>query len=259
MSSWGSRWGQRLALSCQITFALQVRNIRQLLIRLSSIALLILLGGMFARAGLFVEAIVLVFVGLGQALSLAPGWSSRYQDRDILRVMAVVTNIASGIFLLSIEIIPEHAYTDVLPYRLPLAIVFLVAAALGTFSIFNPTAKWSNFLARLGAVPWLVWSVIFIAGSFSINMIAPLSFAAMILAGDVFPWQRLTMPETDILGRRVVMVMSTAELMILIFLSALLALVDQVTAATHSVTTMRPRSFSISSSPLFCITASQPS
>ncbi len=226
-----------VALSCQIMFALQTKSRRQLLIRVSSVLLLFLLGGMFALRGFFIEALLLVFVALAQGFPLIPSpWAARFQDKDILHVIAIVINIASGIFLLSVQIIPEHAYANLLPYRAPLAFAFLITAVLGAFSFLSTSARIRDSVTRLTAIPWLAWSVIFIIGSFSANVFGPLLFALMILFAGVFPWPSMTMPEGDILGKRVVMVGSTVELMTLIFLSALLALADQINVASPEMT-----------------------
>jgi putative nucleotidyltransferase with HDIG domain len=79
-------------------------------------------------------------------------------------------------------------------------------------------------------IPWLIWSGVFIAGSFSANIFPPLLFAFIVLLTGAFPWQSLLMPESDRLGKRVVMIGSTVELLTLVFLSALLALADQIRA-----------------------------
>ncbi|MEW6402916.1 MAG: HD domain-containing phosphohydrolase, partial [Chloroflexota bacterium] len=94
----------------------------------------------------------------------------------------------------------------------------------------------SGLLARLNAVPWLIWSGIFIAASFSANVFALLWFSMMILFAGIFPWHSVLMPEADILGRRVIMITSIVELMTLIFLSALLALADQVNITSPETT-----------------------
>lgn len=56
----------------------------------------------------------------------------------------------------------------------------------------------------------------------------------MIIFSDILPWQRLQLPEDDILGHRVIMIANTLELTFLIFLSSLLFIID------HSIVTVSP-------------------
>ncbi|MEW6401492.1 MAG: hypothetical protein AB1649_06805, partial [Chloroflexota bacterium] len=130
-----------VALSCQIMFALQVRRRREVLIRLSSVLLLVLLGGMFAHSGLFIEGLLLVFLALAQSLPLTPLWKPHFHDKDVLNVIAIAMNVAASIFLLSIRIIPEHAYSIILPYQVPLVAIFLAGAVLGILSFLRPGWK----------------------------------------------------------------------------------------------------------------------
>jgi putative nucleotidyltransferase with HDIG domain len=106
-----------------------------------------------------------------------------------------------------------------------LAIGFLVAAFLGTSAIIVPL-RIRNYLLRLQALPWLAWCIIFIPSAHGANLIVPGVVVLMIVIGDFPPWEQLLVPEDDILSRRVIMIASTIELTLLIFLSALLLLAD---------------------------------
>ena len=223
-----------VSLSCQMLFSIQVQARREILIRGSAVLLLILLGGLFARAGLFVEGILFIFVGLAQTIPITPV-SNKIHDREILKGIAFLVNVASGIFLLSIGAFHEHSYTRLLPFRSLLAGAFLLGAGIGAVSLYNPSLKFSGLLSRLSAIPWLAWSLIFFAGPLLPHLIGPALFTAVILFEDIFPWQNLALPEGDILGKRAIMIGSTVQLMTLIFLSALLAFTDQLVTGMDQV------------------------
>ena len=56
----------------------------------------------------------------------------------------------------------------------------------------------------------------------------------MILIGDLLPWKQIRLPDGDILGRRIIMIACTIELTVLIFISALLFVLDQSIGAQNN-------------------------
>jgi putative nucleotidyltransferase with HDIG domain len=232
-----------LGVSCNIMFALQSRPRMELLLRVASVAMLLFLGGMLALGGLIVEGMLLTFIGIAHGLPLTSLWKKSRHDREVLTATAAMSNLACGLLLFSVDRFPREVYDAILPYRIALGSVFLVTAACGAVSFFGGAKRARDMLARSTALPWLLWSGLSLSVSFTAPLIPVLLFAAILLFMDVFPWHSLKLPDSDILGKRVVMVGSTVEFITLLFVSALLALSDRAGVVSGEVISIREAAF----------------
>jgi len=221
------------ALASQMVFAIQVIRRRETLIRIAMTALLVVLCGMFAHAGLWIEAFLLIVVGVLQLITAIPGWNNRFPEINLQRVLTILVNIVTGIFLISTTPDLEHPYFRLGLYNPLLAGAFLLTAGVGAIYMHSPASNRHFILTRLSALPWLAWCVIFTFPPSLPNIIPPASIAAGILVGGILPWHRIRLPDDDVLGHRVVMTGGTVLLMVLIFLSALLGQTDKH-LANHS-------------------------
>jgi len=237
-------FGFSIGLLYLMLFSIQISNRWEILIRISAVLLLLILGGLFVRSGLFIEGILLIFIGLAQVIFVTSIWKNKSRDIDILRIVITLINLVSGFFLLFVDSVSrDQAYAHLTAYRPLIAGMFLFSAGMGAFSLYRPSSKFNPLLARLTAIPWLAWCLIFLTDQTLPILAGPVFFAAVILLEEVYPWQNLALPKEDILGKRVVMVGATVELMMLIFLSALLALTDRISVATSAMITVREAGF----------------
>ncbi len=212
-----------IALWLQIVIVLQVPQKRVVVLQSVSAISLFIFSWLYIRAGCFAEASIFFFVGMMQLIQVTP-LSRRFEHVNLSNLTFVMISFSSGIFLAVSD--GQYAQLDLTPYKTPLVIGFLVTAFLGALTIIFPSSKYNKFLMRTLAIPWLAWCIIFIPTGSAANIIAPALLAGMILFGDILPWNKLVLPEDDILGHRVMMIASTLGLTSLIFLSALLVVID---------------------------------
>ena len=190
----------------------------------ASAILLFIFAGVFFRAGLFIEGIIILFTGITQ-LVLASPFHFLSARKHSFRTASTAIAFACGIVLAFSE---GHYYRfDITLFKTPLVIGFLTTALFGMIAIVLPTLKYQSLLFRLQIIPWLVWCFIFSPTLLIANLIAPALLIMMIVFSDLLPWKRLYLPQDDMFGRRIIMTASTLALTLLIFLSALLYIIDR--------------------------------
>ena len=230
-----------IALGQQISVVLQTSQKRILFLQGISAISLFIFTWMYIRAGCFVEASIFFFVGIMQLVLITP-LSRRFEHISLSSLTFIMIGFSSGIFLAISG--GQYAQLELIPYKTPLVIGFLITAFLGALTIVFPSSKYNKFLVRVQAIPWLAWCIIFIPTVSAANLIAPALLVGMILFGDILPWNKLSLPKDDILGHRVVMIASTLGLTSLIFLSALLIVIDNsLNAETTLLVTAREAAF----------------
>lgn len=212
-----------ISLWLQIAFVLKAPEKNKLFLRSISTLFFFIFTGMYIRAGCYVEAGIFFFTGLSYLILITP-LRKRFEHTNLLSLTFVMAGFSSGIFLLLSN--GQYAHLNLTLYKTPLAIGFLITGFLGALTIISPSLQYNKFLSRLPALPWLAWCIIFIPSISAANLIAPALLVVMILLNNVLPWNRLSLPKDDILGHRVIMIASTLELTLLIFLSALLIVID---------------------------------
>ncbi len=230
-----------IALWLQIVVVLEAPQKHILFLRGVSAISLFIFTWMYIHAGYFVEASIFFFVGIMQLMLVTP-LSRRLEDINLPSLTFVMTGFSSGIFLAISS--GQYAQLDLSSYKTPLVLGFLATAFLGALTIIFPFSKYNKFLVQVQSIPWLAWCVIFIPSASAANIIAPVLLVAMMLLSDILPWSKLGLPEDDILGHRVVMIASTLELTLLIFLSALLIVLDNsLNTETALLVTAREAAF----------------
>jgi putative nucleotidyltransferase with HDIG domain len=206
------------ALSLQIISVLQAPQSRARFVQSVSILLLFVFAVLFLRAGYALEACVLFLAGIMQAAALL-SFGKYYRQTDLLSSMFVLAGFSGGIVLAASN--GTYAHADPGAFKPFLVVGFLLTAMLGAVAMVFPHLKYREALARLHVVPWLAWAGIFIHSAPGANVLVAILFVAIILARGAIPWKQLTLPNDDILGHRAIMIASTLELTLLIFLSAL--------------------------------------
>ncbi len=212
-----------IALCLQIGAVLQSSQKLTVVLRTFSAGILLVFTWMYMQTGHGVEAGIFFFVGIMQFISISP-LGKRLERLNLSTLTFVLIGFSSGIFLAISS--SQYAQLSLISDKTVLVAGFLITAFLGALTIIFPSSKYHNFLERVPAIPWLAWCIIFISKGSVANVIAPALLAATIFLGDLLPWNKLSLPRNDILGHRVVMVASTMELTLLIFLSALLIVLD---------------------------------
>lgn len=210
-------------LSTQIFFALNFYTKRATLLQGLSALFLFIFAALFIRAGHIVDGIIFSTVGVAQ-LALTSPLKIRSPFREPIRLTMAIASLSAGIFLA----VSGERYADFLffDYKNILAIGLLVSAVISVVIIILPSIRFGKFLSLLTIIPWLAWSVFLFPNLSVSNPFAPVLLIAATIFSGFLPWDKIHLTNEDFLGRRVLMIASTLELALLIFLSALLALLD---------------------------------
>lgn len=213
-----------LALLTQTLFASPASSRQHLILPIISGITLLAISGFLIHKGLWIEAGISLPAGLVQIL-LTLNSNEKIKQADLLSVITPWLGFFSGIYIM----LSRDEYNGVAldNYRFLLAALWIVTSAAGFITSYLPSIKPREILFRTQAVPWLVWCFIFLRSHSIENMINPAVFSTAILIANLLPWHQLTLPPHDVLGRRMIMAASTIVLAILIFLGALLVLIDE--------------------------------
>ncbi|MDO9301864.1 MAG: GAF domain-containing protein, partial [Anaerolineales bacterium] len=230
-----------VAISNQVLFALKSSRKRTLFYRSASVFLLFILGLVFIRAGYFIEGFVFGFVGIMQLALIIP-LKNKFLQTDPLNLTFILIGFSSGIYLAMSG--NQYAQVDITSYKAILAILFLVTSSFEVFRKVIPSKKIAAFFPRIQIIPWLGWFFVFIPTLSAARLIAPAMLLPMMVLSGFIPWNQLRLPDNDILGTRAVKIGSTLERTLLIFLSALLAVMDpSLKAGSAELVTARNAAF----------------
>lgn len=211
------------SLANQVLFVLDFHSKRVAILRGLSGVLLLIFAALYFEAGLFVAGSILCLVGTMQIIMLTPPGTA-IKEKNPFQITVIMIGFACGIYLsISGGLFEKYGLTA---YATPLVIGFLATAFIGATAFIIPSIKYNRILSRLAVIPWLVWCVLFYPHTSAGGLLPIILLAMMILANGFLPWNRLNLTNEDILGRRLVMIASTLELTLLIFLGALLTVLD---------------------------------
>lgn len=231
-----------IALYLQISLVLPFSNFQIQFGQVIAGVFLLLFSALYLINGLWMEAILLFFTGLTQFVFLFIATSNRFSEFDILNFVFAIIGFGIGIFLAITKIDTSSLmWSRFIPH---LATSFFIISFLSASVLIFPAFKHKKFFLRLQVVPWLAWIIIFIPSVYGANLIIASVVILTILFSDSLPWEQIRIPKGDILGRRVVMIACTIELSVLIFLSALLFVLDQtIEGQYNSLVTAREAAF----------------
>lgn len=207
-------------LSLQVISVWNVKKRKKLLIKGLAFILLTAAGAMILDRGQPIGAFVFFTAGLMQLLVLFPP-HERFHQINFYRLTIAFMTFTAGM-VLAVSGLKFSTANATLP---ALAVLFLITALLAGVTVVLPLPKFSETLNRLQIIPW-GWVAFLIFSSGSDNLIAPAALTVMLVVERFIPWDRLQMPEGDILSRRVVMIAFFAEMALLIFMGALLFTID---------------------------------
>lgn len=214
-----------LSLFIEVFFTNAIGVKKQNIIRLLSGLALLGIAILFLRPGYVVEAGIIAVTGLVQ-IFFTLSHPRKHSGINPIYIIVPALGFISGLYL----IFAGRQYDEInfSPYRSILIASLLITSVIGAIPIFYPYRRFSKFLFRLQALPWILWCILFLYKLSFDNAIVPGLLALNILFIKTIPWNRFSLPEHDILGHRVIMIAGTIELTLLIFLSALLTLIDNM-------------------------------
>lgn len=231
------------ALSLHIVSILNTVRKRSVVVRISAVLLLFIFSWVYWQAGYYLEGIVIFFTGSVLLITSTP-LNIFLPQTDVLNLTFVLIGFTSGIFLAVSN--TQYAQYDLVNYKTLLVIGFLVTALAGGVAAVVPSFRFRGFLIRLQILPWLGWCLIFLpVASLATLFIPALAIIALLING-IMPWDHLKLAKEDVLGRRTLMIAATLEMGLLLFLGAVLLLLDNPLNENHisiSISTIRDVAF----------------
>ncbi len=213
-----------LALSLQTGRVWKFKARRELLIRgLASVAMMFA-AALTLRSGQFIGAAAVALAGMTLGITTLMRATGNPISMDLTRLTASLISFMAGIILATTGL--EYQQTWHPLFALILAAGFILTAFLGGITIAFPTHRMEYALSSLQAIPWTAFSILAILHEGSDNLIAPAAIVAMLLSQRLIRWERIVIPETDVLSRRMVSISFVSEIALLTFLGALLFNLD---------------------------------
>ena len=229
------------ALSLLIVSILSTSRKRAIFVKVSALALLFIFSVVYWQAGNYLEGVVLAFTGLMLLVLLTP-FSVYLSQINLLNLVFVLIGFTNGIILAVSN--AQYAQYDLVNYKTFLVIGFLVTALAGAIVTIVPSIKYGSILTRLQIIPWLGWCFIFMPVVPLATLIIPFLVVVAILMNGILPWEYLKLSKEDVLGRRTIMITATLELVVLLFIGAILLLLDNALNENFiSISTLRDISF----------------
>lgn len=212
-----------LALSLQRVFTSAVRTKQDIIVTSGSGITLLVISGLLIHEHLYIEALITATAGVSQ-ITFVSNLHEKIKHAELLTMITPILGGMSGLYLIVSG--RQYGGFEFNGYQYPLALLFLVTSLCGA-AYYYRSIPFNHFLFRIQALPWLAWCLIFFQFRSLENIIAPSMFAVTIIFSKILPWHRLTLPNDDVLGHKIMMVTRTIGMTILISLGVLLIVMDR--------------------------------
>lgn len=215
-----------LALAIQAGCVWGFKKSRELLFHsLAPLGLISAAAGLFitrqyiSAAAMSVGALIQIIVTVTRAINRNP-------SIDFTRISISLITFLAGIIFATLGMEYQKAWH---PFLMPsLAAGFLITAFLGGTTVIMSIPRFGFLLNALQVIPWLVFSFLVIHQPGREYLIAPVVLIPMTLLKQFISWDRIIIPESDILSRRIVTIAFVSEAGSLVFLGALLFILDPI-------------------------------
>ena len=212
-----------VGLSLQVISVWEVARWRDFLIKGTSIVLLITLGFMLLLSG-HITGAASIWVSGAMQLGLFLRLHERIKNIDYSQLtITLITSVAGIVLSASSSSLRQDGGFVYVPL---LAISFLFAAFMSVAGMMIPSFKYKSLLHHLQILPWMAFVIFFIIPSGIDDMVTPTAVIGILVFEKIVSWKSFIVPERDILSRRVVMIAYFAEIAHLVFLGAILYVID---------------------------------
>ena len=190
---------------------------REKLVNLFFFTVLALLTFLYVHAFLFVEAILLILLGIAYLFSV---WTT-YQEEKIFKGAIIIANIFVPI-LFKGKFVDLSFYQRIENFQILFTVLFWGTATLGVLSFFRPSKSSAQPFLKLLAIPWIGWILLF-SRRLEISILIPsILIVFALLTPGLFPFKKLRLPEKGMLGSLVFPTLAFADVLILLLFSYLL-------------------------------------
>lgn len=220
-----------LALSLQLSCVWRFPKKRELVVQALTLPFLLFSSALLMKSGQVIGGVALLIGGVMQLTVIIIKWMDRLQRVDFARLMIAMITFAAGMVLAFSGFSSDQRGSPVfMPY---LAAGFLVSAFASGVTVIFPAFRFDALLNYPQIIPWAVLSFLFVQTPGSENLVVPAAVIFMTIFGKLIPWERIIIPDGDILSRRVAMIAFFSEVAHLVFMGALLFTIDSVLDGTE--------------------------
>jgi len=195
----------------------------------------------YFRAGGYIEGVIfLVTATLHLALISNPEFKILQVDQINLSVIGM--GFLSGIlFAVSNDV---YLQTNIGAQRHLLAGSFLVFSFFGAGVAFLTNPIYKNLLTKTQAIPWFLWLGISIPNGNGAILVPVGSVILLILLNGKITWERASLEQDNFLGHQIVAITGVLEFLLLVFISALLFVMDSLAGISNvSIMLVREAAF----------------
>lgn len=202
-----------IALTLQIATVWEISKPRYTALQIVSVILLFGGGYFFLTHRQPICAFALWIAGLVQLFAALP-LSERLKQFDLAHLAITGVTFSAGIIL-------SVSGFDV-PHAPLLAAAFLITAFMGAIAVVVPSFKHGDFFNKVQMLPWTMLIFSYVLPTSRDNLIVPAAVLTILSLGKIIPWERLALPQDDILSQRIVLIAFVAEFTLLLFLGTFL-------------------------------------
>ena len=208
----------------------QTTNKNRLVQGLVAVATLIL-SILYFRAGCYIEGVIFLITAATH-FTLISNPEFKILQVDLINISFISMGFLSGILLaVSSDIYLE---INISGQKSLLAGSFLIFSFLGAGAAFLPNPKYKDLLIRSQVIPWLIWLGIFIPTGNGAIIIPVACIILLFFLNGKIPWDQANLSQDDVLGHRVVAITVTLEFVLLIFIAALLIVMDSIAGISNT-------------------------
>lgn len=164
----------------------------------------------FASHSFWVGVILLSTLSAGSFLSY---WQKEEKRTFIFHKTVIFANLVTGIFFLfAPQFFPAFSSSFVKLGRPTLGLIFIAGAGFGLFARFawaNRKPRWRQLLVQFTSLPWMIWIILsLISGSaLSIVFLPALALVGTILTSGLLPFKHFQLPQEEVLGSLIFLVL----------------------------------------------------
>lgn len=179
-----------------------------------SIVFLGILGYLYFRARLWMDVLALLALASGHLYLLFLSGYFRKAHAFFSRLGFGGLNLAVGCLLLGTPA-GMLGYENLVSWKLYLGGIYVLFGMTGVAAFVWQDTPVSSVMARMSAIPWLLWSVLFLFPLQINTVLVAFGIGIFPLIADVVPWDEIKLSKDDFLGPKALLAAGLTEILML--------------------------------------------
>ena len=211
------------SLALATTFALNPQKILRNIIFLVATGILGILGLLYFKQNMLMGAVTVWGLAIGFLVITwgpVPNFDLIVRDWLPVFVLAINTVVGLGFLFRSVTFFPATFQAPFRATGLLLGVIFILPTLLGIFFYYRNQKLLNGLFIRILAIPWIIWSLYAAVYIKDVSaLIPPACLFFTLLVVGLIPWEMLHLPPQDVLGHRVLIVITALNILSLALLS----------------------------------------